>query len=200
MINEVLRQIDLQGETLGWGTGPHSGPQVFAVWENQDHGHEFSFVEPLNDALMELNCVFGHDIGATLTHIAESTEKVRAFWRTAGVPAHDKGLLGIGMRSEAVKPNVEVLEFDEDDAPGTLMDIMALVSKAIGGAAPVTETRMVCFFHRDGGQLQIDHDRGQMPVMRDSVMIGFGGVEVALVKLLNTLVPEEVPLPHGPEM
>lgn len=198
MIHEVLRQIDLQGETLGWGTGIHSGPQVFALWEDPaTHEHEFRFIEPLNDSLMELACLFGHNIGATLQHLAETTEKTQHFCRTAGIPTHDQGLLGIGLRSETIRP--QVVELEGDDEPQSLMDIIGKVMNMVtSDQPPVSETRMVCFFHRDGSQVQVSHDRGRMPEITDQVTLGIAGV--SLVRLLNTLVPEEVPLPDAQEM
>lgn len=185
MIENQLREIDLQGETLGWGT-QQSAAMLFVVWVDQAGQNHWLVPDPINDALATWACLYMHNVGLAITHMSEASEKLSALWAASGLPTHEEGLLGIGVRSECVRAR----------GPQSLMDIMQSVAV---GQNPSVEMRFTSFFGRDGSVCQLDHDRGALPTfLENRVEIG-SGVEEAMSKLLSALVPEEVIFPwsHG---
>lgn len=186
MIIEQLKAIDDQGEAQGWGRGPHGNPQIFALWLDADTQECVSaFPEPLNDKLVELLCgSFSHDLANAIRHLAEAREKTQSLLRAAGIPDHEHGLLGIGLRAIALRTPQVLL----DGEPQSIIDI---INAVVGSTFEPIEGRFTSFYHRDGSQVQVEHDKGKEPTVDHTVEIG-GGVEEALLALLNTLVPEEV--------
>lgn len=185
-VETQLREIDLQGETLGWANGEHSASTIFVVWKTKDEKFVWGIPAPINDALSEWCCVFLHNMKLTLQHLAECTEKLNTLWAASGMPAPTE-ILGIGIRSEAVRVR----------AATSLLDLLQQ-QVSITGTPPTgagQEMRFTAFFGRDGSVCQLDHDRGAMPTfLADRVDIG-SGVEESMGLVLSALTGETITFP-----
>lgn len=183
-LQEVLLAAEAQER------GEVHGPEIFEVWQELTGEYRFEYPDAVNKPLSTLICQFEHNTGLALCHMAEAAEAARVLWKAADLPAHDEGLIGLGMRASALKVAGSSAE--------SLPDVLARIA---AGEAHGIETRFVVFHHRDGSRHRIDHDKGADPQVNnfEATEIIAGGVEHGLARILNSMIPEDIPIPpvHG---
>lgn len=170
--------------------GEAHGPELFEIWREADGEYRFRYPEEINTPLSTLICQFDHQTGLALCHLAEAAEAAKVLWEKAGLPAHDQGLVGLGIRASALKVAGESAE--------TLDQVMKRIAD---GEAFSMSIRFVVFHHRDGSRHRVDHPEGQEPEINDfsATEIIAGGVEHGLARILSSMIPEEIEIPpfHG---
>jgi hypothetical protein len=170
--------------------GEAHGPEIFEIWQELTGEYRFKFPDEVNQPLSRLICQFNHETGMALCHLAEAAEAAQVLWKAAGLPAHDEGLIGLGMRATAIKVAGNSAE--------SLPDVLKRIAD---GEAISVSTRFVLFHHRDGSRHRVDHDADKEPQINDFTLteIIAGGVEHGLARILNSMVPEDIPIPpvHG---
>lgn len=180
MIEDKLREVDLDAEERGWQNGPHCNPHLFMVWQDPETQElRWSLPDPINDFFGDTQQRFNGNTGLAIKHLAEAKERRELLWASAGLPDGAK-IVGLGLRAEALRVSVST----------SLSDVMAM----LGGRPVQTQVRFTLYVDREGGAAQLVHDRGQKPQFNTEVLPG-DGVEQALGLLLETVTAQSIQFP-----
>lgn len=184
-IEETIRWVETQGESAGWNSDI-AGPMLFEVRVTGVDQCEPVFPPELNLALIKL-CGTMEPADALL-QLADRAESVTKMLRKWGFPAsigQPDSLVGIGYRSEGYR--LEVTPYEVPPVGKLQTDPRSV------------ELRFVQFFGKDGCTATLMRVRGEVPEFTSDIPIA-GAIPHAVTRILNAIVPEEVPIaPMDPD-
>lgn len=179
-VEDACRELEVG---LSEGGGPPF-PLLFAVWQDALGEYHFGLPHQLNSRFLGLFSVFGNDGYSAIRHMGEASE-VYGGALFEEVPGPDEGLLGIGMFAEAVRIS---LRGDE-----TREEMLARVEDK--DQVHCVFVHLMC---RDGSTHMVEHEvnGSQDYFYSPNGETGMAGpMAVGLVNFLNSIVPEDVPVP-----
>lgn len=188
LVSEPYPDLEAACRDLERGLSSSGGPPaplLFAVWRDALGGYHFGLPHKLNQEFLALFHFAEQDGYSALTHMAEAATRYGRLLFDE-IPGPDEGLMGLGLCAQAVRVKITGDETQEQ---------IAKLMRDIESQAHFVFVHLTC---RDGSTHTVEHEmEGDQDYFHSPTgETGIAGpMAVAVVKFLNEIVPEDVPIP-----